>query len=95
MTRRVVGFYTDKRRRVRPITARRGLLRIRKSRTIFFPPTYEKYARIVRVDTPANARESVEKLEAKFRAARTEEKKVAYQARHRACSHTSPCHVSK
>lgn len=69
---RVVGFYTDRRGRVRPITARSG----RGGRaTIFFPPKYKRYADIVRIDTPEAARESVRILKKEFDEAGTKAKK--------------------
>jgi hypothetical protein len=77
--RRVIGFYTEgrgRRRKIRPITSRRRSLRIRRSRSIFFPPRHKKYAEIVKVDTPANARESVQKLEAEFRTADRRKKRL-------------------
>jgi hypothetical protein len=69
--RRVVGFYTDRRGRVRPVTVgarrRRG--------TIFFPPRYKRYAEIVRIDNPEAARGSVEILAREFREAGSVEKR--------------------
>jgi hypothetical protein len=69
--RRVVGFYTDRRGRRRPITARRG----RRAKTIFFPPKYKRYAEIVRIDTPEAAKLSVKQMKEEFNKAETDAKK--------------------
>lgn len=72
MARRVIGFYTDERGRKRPITSRRN---IRPKGTIFFPPKYKKYADIVSLRTPEEAKGSVEILMKEFNNAETDEKK--------------------
>jgi hypothetical protein len=44
--------------------------------TIFFPAKYEKYADIVKHDTPENARHSVQQLELEFDMAKQRDKKL-------------------
>jgi hypothetical protein len=64
---KVVGYYTDRRGRVRPITARR---------TIFHPAKHGYLADIIRIDTPGNARRSVEQLDEEWNKADTRAKKL-------------------
>ena len=67
--RRVVGFYTDRRGRRRPVTARK------RAKTIFFPPKSKRYAEIIRIDTPEAAELSVKQMKEEFSKAETDAKK--------------------
>lgn len=69
---KVVGFYTDERGRVRPITARRG----RRRGTIFFPAKYKYAAEHISLRSPEEARASAKWLMEEFNRAETRDKKV-------------------
>jgi len=61
---RVVGFYTDEKGKVRPITAR-SRKRFR-PKTIFFPAKHKKYAEIVKISSPEEAKVAVKMLTEEF-----------------------------
>jgi len=45
-------------------------------RTIFFPPKYKKYAKIITIANPRDARKAANKMLVEFRKAKTRAKKV-------------------
>jgi len=53
-----------------------SLIRFKRKWGLFKKPRWKKYSKIVKMDTPENARKSVKKLLAEFRKAKTREKKV-------------------
>lgn len=69
---KVIGFYTDKRGRVRPITAKKGM----KAKTLFFPPTYKEASRRISIASPRQAIASSRWLLSEFNVAKTQAKKV-------------------
>jgi len=74
--RKVIGFYTDEKKRKRPITAKKGKAKLGvPKKTLFFPPKSKKWSEIIRIDTPEGAKYSTKILLEEFEKAKTRSKK--------------------
>ena len=78
----VIGFYTDKKGRKRPITARKGRkakvrvsVKPKKDRGLYTPAKHKWLADIVSLETPEKARESVRTLLAEFKRSKSRSRK--------------------